>query len=144
MRHAVLLLVAGCSIATSGPPADELAPDASEAPDAADPDPLHSVHLQLGVATDDSPADDYLLVHEDFAESYNRYLNAPNWVSYRTTRADFGPVERYAGDFYSDALLPAELVHLEHADMNGSGFDRGHMLRSEERTETVARNTRRS
>ena len=140
MRHAALLFLTGCSIAASGPPAEDLAPDASVEPDAADPGPLHSVHLQLGVATDDSPADDYLVVHAEFAESYNRYLNAPNWVSYRTTRSDFGAVERYAGDFYADTSLPAGYVRLEHADMNGSGFDRGHMLRSEERTETIARN----
>jgi endonuclease G len=142
MRHALLIIVlAGCTQRHTGEtdPAGD-GPDAGTPQDAADPDPLHSVHLQLGVAADGSPVDDYLLVHAEFAESYNRYLNAPNWVSYRTTGSDFGPVERYEGDFYADTSLPADFVQLAHADMYGSGFDRGHMLRSEERTQTAERN----
>ena len=142
MRHAlVLIALSACATpAAPGAAGDAAGPDPSLPSDGAPIDPATSPHLQLGIATDGSPADDFLLVHDEFAESYNPYLNAANWVSYRTTRADFGAAARYAGEFYADASLPAAWFHAEHADMFGSGFDRGHMLRSEERTQTAARN----
>lgn len=71
---------------------------------------------------------------------YSRYLNAANWVSWRTTAADFGDVPRYSGDFLADKLLPAGWYRPTNADYTGSGYDRGHMVRSEERTSTAARN----
>src|SRR5260221_6408879 len=94
VRHFVVGLIAGCSAPTRS------LGDADDSSDAADVmigtlDPLPvtdpSPHLQLGVPVDATPADDFLLVHDQFAESYNRYLNAANWVSWRTTPTDFGP-----------------------------------------------------
>lgn len=137
MRHALLLVLSACSVAPSGADPDVGGVDASPSDTTA---PEASVHLQLGIASDGTPDDDRLVVHEELAESYNHYLNAPNWVSYRTTGPDFGGVDRFAGEFYPDPMLPAEWFHPAHADLYGSGFDRGHMLRSEERTETSARN----
>ncbi|MFT3693533.1 MAG: DNA/RNA non-specific endonuclease [Kofleriaceae bacterium] len=145
MRTLAVLFIAACST----PPA-EIEPDATP-PDAAveisgvfDPtgaptDPM-SKHLQLGIPVDDSPADDYLLIHDQFAESYNHDHNSANWVSYLTTPSDFGPAERYAGPFYPDTTLPADWFHPDTDEYNRSGYDRGHMLRSEERTQTEDQN----
>ena len=102
--------------------------------------PIDSPHLALGVPADGTPADDHLVVHPQMALGYSRFLNAANWVSWRTRPEDFGPVERYEGNFYPDTALPADWFHTDHSDMYGSGYDRGHMLRSEERTRTTAEN----
>jgi endonuclease G len=98
------------------------------------------VHLSLGTPEDATPEDDLLLLREHMAIGYSPYLNAANWVSWRTTPADFGAVPRYGGDFLIDRALPAGLYRPAHADYTGSGFDRGHMVRSEERTATEAAN----
>ncbi len=120
------------------PPPDEApAPPPDEAPA---PPPPPSVHLALGVPVDATPQDDALLVHDEMAIGYSRYLNAANWVAWRTTPADFGDAPRYSGDFLVDTTLPADFHRPTHADYTGSGYDRGHMVRSEERTETAARN----
>ena len=144
MRITILLLLAACGAAPSAIDPDATPNDAVLASGTWDPSGLppepSSIHLQLGVPTDDSPGDDYLLLHDQFAESYNPYLNAANWVSYLTTPADFGPAERYPGPFYPDTTLPADWFHPDTDEYNRSGFDRGHMLRSEERTQTEDQN----
>jgi len=119
-----------------------MSPDAAAAADvdAGSIRPEDSPHLLLGIPVDGTPDDDYLLVHEQFAAGYSPYLNAANWVSWRTRPADFGPVPRYQGAFYSDTLLPAEWFRPEGDEYDGPGHDRGHMLRSEERTDTAAHN----
>ena len=105
-----------------------------------DPAPVDSPHLALGMPTDATPDDDFLIVHPEMAIGYGRFLNAANWVSWRTRAVDFGPVARYPGPFYPEAALPADWFHPDTSDMFGSGFDRGHMVRSEERTSTDAAN----
>jgi endonuclease G len=133
-------ILAGCSAPAATPT------DARDDVDAASGtlDPIGgtpvSPHLQLGVPTDATPDDDYLLVHVQFAESYNRFLNAANWVSWLTTPADFGPAPRYPGPFYPDAMLPAAWFHPDTNEYFSSGYDRGHMVRSEERTQTEDQN----
>jgi endonuclease G len=93
-----------------------------------------SPHLALGVPIDATPDDDTLITHEEFVVGYSRFLNAANWVSWRTRDADFGPADRFSGNFASDDLLPLEFYHPVHDDLTNSGFDRGHVVRSEERT----------
>jgi endonuclease G len=142
MRITLCLVLASCSAPAMSTATDAGSDDADASagtldPGTGDPD---SPHLGLGVPTDGTPDDDYLLVHAQFAESYNRYLNAANWVSWRTTPADFGPAPRYPGPFYPDDLLPAAWFHPDTNEYFSSGYDRGHMVRSEERTQTEDQN----
>lgn len=53
---------------------------------------------------------------------------------------DLGPVERYSGPFITDISLPAGWYRVNHRDYSGSGYDRGHMTPSADRTATVADN----
>jgi endonuclease G len=144
MQHVVWLacLAAACTAAPPGPSlGDDAPPDPSDGtlvPD--DPRPIDSPHLALGIPADATPDDDHLLLHDHFAAGYSRHLNASNWVSWRTRREDFGPVERFPGPFYPDATLPAGWYRPDHPDFYSSGYDRGHMLRSEERTRTTEDN----
>jgi len=103
-----------------------------------------SVHLALGnpsgAVTDANQPSNYLLVRDQYAVGYIRDDGIPRWVSWRLVAADLGPTPRYSGNFFRDASLPAGWYQVAHADYTNSGYDRGHMVSSEDRTATVADN----
>lgn len=95
-----------------------------------------SVHLALGAPKRAASDDDYLLIKPQYALSYSGKRNVANWVSWNLDASYFGPAPRHKGKFLTDASLPAEDYRVQDRDYSGSGFDRGHMVRSEERTRT--------
>jgi endonuclease G, mitochondrial len=97
-------------------------------------------HILLGIPVDDSDADDVPVRRPQYVLSYNPILNAANWVSWECSAAWYGDVPRRRGAFLTDPLLPAGLRRVRDRDYSGSGFDRGHMVRSEERTRTAEDN----
>jgi endonuclease G len=99
-----------------------------------------SIHLELGIPLDNNASNDYLIIRPQYALSYNSELNVPNWVAWNLHRGWFGGVPRYSGNFIQDTSLPAEFYRVKHGDYTGSGYDRGHMVRSEERTATAEDN----
>ena len=100
------------------------------------PLPYNSVHLTLGLPVDADPTDDYIITRYQYALSYNKDLNICNWVSWELNSDWYGDVPRHSGNFLQDPLLPEGYYRVKHADYTNSGFDRGHMVRSEERTAT--------
>ncbi|WP_437804182.1 DNA/RNA non-specific endonuclease [Sorangium sp. So ce693] len=105
--------------------------------------PAPSPHLELGVpartgarAARADASDDHLMIKPQYALSYNRSRNVANWVSWRLDAASFGDAPRHRGKFLADTALPDGWYRVQHDDYTGSGFDRGHMVRSEERTRT--------
>ncbi|WP_235879981.1 DNA/RNA non-specific endonuclease [Polyangium aurulentum] len=99
-----------------------------------------TVHLELGTPEDGDASDDRMLVRSQYALSYNPTRNVANWVSWQLEAKWFGDVPRFKGKFMEDPELPAGLYRVKHDDYTGSGFDRGHMVRSEERTRTAEDN----
>ena len=99
-----------------------------------------SVHLTLGVPFDSDPTDDFIIVRGQYALSYNSILNVCNWVSWELNRDYYGNVRRYKGNFLEDPLLPEWYYKVKHTDYSRSGYDRGHMVRSQERTKTTEDN----
>lgn len=99
-----------------------------------------SVHISLGVPIDNDASDDYFLLRPQYALSYNNSKGVPNWVSYELNADWFGDVARYSGNFITDTSLPVNFVRVKHSDYTNTGFDRGHLVRSEERTKTVEDN----
>lgn len=99
-----------------------------------------SVHLALGVPADDDASDDHLMRKPQYALSYNADENVANWVSWQIEAGWFGDVQRHKGKFLTDPELPAGFYRVTHDDYTNSGFDRGHMVRSEERTRSVEDN----
>jgi endonuclease G len=99
-----------------------------------------SIHLEMGIPLDDNASNDYLVIRPQYALSYNQQLNLANWVSWNLHRGWYGDVPRYSGNFIQDTSLPAEFYKVKHGDYTGSGYDRGHMVRSEERTATAEDN----
>jgi endonuclease G len=88
----------------------------------------------LGVPTDDTPDDEHVMRKPQYALSYNSNRNVANWVSWELNDRWFGAAPRLKGKFIEDRDLPAGMYRVGHDDYTGSGYDRGHMVRSEERT----------
>ncbi|HRI68457.1 MAG TPA: DNA/RNA non-specific endonuclease [Polyangium sp.] len=93
-----------------------------------------SIHLAMGVPTDDTPDDEHLMRKPQYALSYNPKRNVANWVSWELNEGWFGSAPRLKGKFLEDRELPGGMYRVSHDDYTGSGYDRGHMVRSEERT----------
>lgn len=96
-----------------------------------------SVHTSLGVPFDKDTTDDYLIIRPQYVVSYSNRLGQPNWVASELNAAWYGEVERYEGNFITDNSLPASFLKIKDGDYTNSGYDRGHLVRSEERTATV-------
>ncbi len=87
-------------------------------------------------ATDVAASDGYTI-------SYNAANAQPNWVSYRLRSSDFvETVPRYGDAFVVDPWLDANKKALgitklpAHDTYTNTGYDRGHMLASEHRTQS--------
>lgn len=90
--------------------------------------------IELGMPTGASP--EYIIRRPQYVLSYNRNLNVANWVSWHVNRESYGPVPRYQGPFLTDNSLPTGMYRVTHQDYTGTGYDRGHIVRSQERTAT--------
>ena len=117
---------------TSGPVAPPVSPSTAVQTRSADA----SIHLAMGIPTDATPDDEYVMRKPQYALSYNSTRNGPNWVSWELNQDWFGSVPRHKGKFLEDRDLPPGVQRANHDDYTGSGYDRGHMVRSEERTHT--------
>ncbi len=84
-------------------------------------------------------ASNYLIARDQFALSYNNAKRIPNWVSWHLDRTWLGTVGR-EGAFHPDAELPGSFYKVQPADYSGTGFDRGHMCPSGDRTRSAADN----
>jgi endonuclease G, mitochondrial len=89
--------------------------------------------VEFGTPRDANAADDVLLSKRTHSISYNCAKGRPNWVSWNLNKTHFGDAPR-SSSFYSDGTLPAGCYRVVTSDYTGSGYDRGHMVRSEERT----------
>lgn len=99
-----------------------------------------SRHLALGnpSGANENDPDNYLIVRKQYALSYNDDAGHANWVSWNLREDDMGVVER--GQFAPDFSLPRGFTIVTPRDYTGSGYDRGHLCPSEDRTATVEDN----
>lgn len=107
-----------------------------------EPQPID--HLELGnpsnAITDINTPDNYLLRKAQYILSYNRDRAIANWVSWHLSNVWRGDVDRQ-DDFRGDDELPDIWFRAAGSDYRGSGFDRGHICPSADRTNTVANNS---
>jgi endonuclease G len=75
----------------------------------------------------------YLLSKFTWAASYNRDRGIPNWVSWHLDPTWVGSASR-CDCFASDATLPSGWYRVGSSSYTNSGFDRGHMCPSADRT----------
>ncbi len=108
------------------------------------PPPSSSVHLTMGnpsnAVTDTAYPTNYLMEKPQYVLSYNRDRGGPNWTSWHLDSTWLGSTARQ-DNFRPDTTLPAGWYQVKGTDYSGSGYDRGHMCPSGDRTKTVADNS---
>lgn len=108
------------------------------------PTPVPSEHLTMGnpsnAVHDVAQPGNYLMEKTQYSLSYNANLSEANWVSWHLNSSWLGSTPRQ-DDFRADTTLPAGWYRVQATDYSGSGYDRGHMCPSADRTNTVANNS---
>ncbi len=103
-----------------------------------------SEHMVMGnpsnATTDVANPTNYLLPKGQYVMSYHRDRGTPNWVSWHLDSSWLGTTPRQ-DDFRNDPSLPAGWYQVQSTDYSGSGFDRGHLTPSGDRTSSVADNS---
>ncbi len=101
-----------------------------------------ALQMQLGnpsgATNDPANRTRHLIQRAQYALDYNDTTREPNWVAWNLTATDVGSSGR--ADFITDTSLPAGFYRVTPNDYTNSGFDRGHMCPSADRSVTVADN----
>lgn len=101
------------------------------------------VHLLMGnpsSATDSTQnPSNYLMLKPQYALSYNRERNIPNWASWQLNDRWLGEAKRQ-DDFRVDPTLPQGWYQVRSSDYVKSGFDKGHVVSSEDRSRSAEDN----
>ena len=108
------------------------------------PDEAQKVYLPFGnpsnATNSVSGGDNYLMVNNAYALSYNNSKGIANWSAWRLTKGDLGKASRQ-NDFRPDDRLPNNWAHITPSDYTGSGFDRGHLCPSADRSNAPEANS---
>ncbi len=100
-----------------------------------------SVHLFLGNPSNAAvDSDNYLIVKPQYALSYNNKNGTPNWVSWQLNQSWLGNIQRQ-NNFRPDDSLPRNFVRVLPSDYTSSGYDKGHMAPSGDRTRSEEDNS---
>lgn len=91
-----------------------------------------------GAQTDANQPDNYLVKHNGYSLSYNKSRGAANWVAWHLEKKDIGDAER-TNAFAPDTTLPRDWWIIPN-DYAGSGFDRGHLCPSKDRSSSEETN----
>jgi endonuclease G, mitochondrial len=140
----VLGIVSGCNVTSPSPPSR--LPQVREKPSLQQPiaSATNNPNLLLGnpsnAASSIADADNYLMVKSQYALSYNNNKHTANWVSWQLNRSWIGSADR-KNDFRPDDALPATWYKARPNDYTGSGYDRGHIAPSADRTRNEADNS---
>jgi endonuclease G len=94
-----------------------------------------SPHLPFGNPSEaSSDPNNRLVLRDQFAASWNAKKRIPNWVAWRLVASDIGDTER--SQFYADR----EIDTPSPKDYTNSGYDRGHVCPSKDRSDTPENN----
>jgi endonuclease G len=83
--------------------------------------------------SDTQNASHYLIKRSQYYVSYNNNNHIANWVSWHLTASDLGTTKRQ-NSFKPDTSLPTQWYKSKASDYSLSGFDRGHLCPSADRT----------
>jgi len=99
-------------------------------------------HLALGNPTNAQATNpnNFLLARSQYALSYNGDRGTANWVSWQLNADWLGNTERQ-DTFRQDGGLPAGVYQVTPNDYRNTGYDRGHIVPSGDRTRSVADNS---
>ena len=99
-----------------------------------------NVHLRYGnpSGANNNP-NNYLIAKSEYALSYNCKQGIANWASWQLDRSWLGTTER-SDNFAPNTELPAGCYSVRPSDYRRSGYDRGHLVPSGDRTHSQAEN----
>ena len=100
-----------------------------------------SVHTTLGIPEAATASDPVhaLLVKTQYVTSFDSTRKNPRWTSWELTTAWIGNTGR-TGSFGPDPDLPSSFPQATNSDYARSGYERGHICPSADRTDTVTDN----
>ena len=100
-----------------------------------------SSHLTMGNPSNagENP-NNYLMIKPQYALSYNRERGTANWVAWQLNQSWLGNIERQ-NDFRPDDSLPSNWYRVKPSDYSRSGYDRGHIVPSADRTAKIQDNS---
>lgn len=98
-------------------------------------------HLVMGNPSNagENP-NNYLMIKPQYALSYSRERGTPNWVAWQLNQSWLGSIERQ-DDFRPDDSIPSDWYRVKPSDYTRSGYDRGHVVPSADRTSTIQDNS---
>ena len=100
-----------------------------------------NIHLKYGnPSRAGGDRNNYLIERPQYALSYNCQAGIANWVSWELDRSWLGTVDR-SNDFRPDLDLPDNCYAVRPNDYRGSGYDRGHLIPSGDRTDSELDNS---
>ena len=127
---------AGCTQGTQAP--RNVGPTTPATPPPVNLDDSNDGNLLLGNPTNAAKSpDNFLLERPQYTLSYNRSKGEANWVAWHIDAQDLGKEDR--GNFRPDPALPKEW-QIGPNDYRNSGYDRGHVCPSGDRTASRADN----
>jgi len=94
--------------------------------------------MPSGAKKDPGQREDYLIERPQYVLSYNDKTKTPNWVCWRLLKRDTKKADR--GGFEPDPLLPKEFMPVTTDLYTKTGFDRGHMCPSHDRSDSEENN----
>lgn len=96
---------------------------------------LYRNPIAFGTPSDGTPFDEVRVSRAQYELSYNAGRGTPNWVAYHLSKTTRGDLPGYRCDCFTTdpAVTPLGDPGISTADYTGSGFDRGHMVRSNDR-----------
>jgi endonuclease G len=98
------------------------------------------IEIVLGNPSNAAASDpnNFLVIHTGYILSYNKQRGAANWVMWHVQSSDLGGLDR-SNAFAPDALLPPN-SQIKPQDYIGSGYDKGHLCPSGDRTSSPGAN----
>ena len=94
-----------------------------------------TIHSPFGLPQNYQNVTDFYIVRKQYIVCYNEKLKATNFVCYNLNKNWFGNSSRYSGSFLSDNSINEKLgIDIRHSDYTNSGYDRGHLVKSKERS----------
>lgn len=107
-------------------------------PDLPDPSPSRDYHLNLGNPSDAAILnhDNFLIEKPQYSLAYNCTEGKAGWVCWHLNMHWLGTTERQ-DNFRPDTTLPEGCYWVRTSDYTNTGFDRGHLCPSADRTGSV-------